>query len=138
MGCTGFDPQILAMALLGTGLTSSAATAINQYLEIPYDSQMLRTRNRPLVLGQLSPLHGVCFATVAGITGISLLALVNPLTAVLGSLNLVLYSFIYTPMKRANMSNTWVGAIVGAIPPVMGFTAANNCIGTSYVILISP
>jgi protoheme IX farnesyltransferase len=126
---TSVDASILAAALLGTALTSGSATALNQYLEIPFDSQMKRTRNRPLVVGHITPLHAIGFATVSGITGLTLLSWVNPLTAILGASNLLLYAFIYTPMKRAHIANTWVGAIVGAIPPVMGFTAANNFIG---------
>ncbi|CAG2162764.1 unnamed protein product, partial [Oppiella nova] len=125
---TPIDPLILTATLVGTGLTSGSATAINQYLEIPFDSQMKRTQNRPLVLGRISGLHAMGFAGVSGLTGLALLSYVNPLTAVLGASNLILYSFIYTPMKRAHIANTWVGAVVGAIPPIMGFTAATNCI----------
>ena len=124
-----FDLSIFTATLLGTALTSGSATAINQFLEIPFDSQMKRTQNRPLVLGRITSLHACGFAAVTGVTGLSLLLYVNPLTAVLGASNLLLYSFIYTPMKRAHIANTWVGAIVGAIPPVMGYTAVNNCIG---------
>ena len=128
------DPGILTATLLGTALTSGAAASLNQYLEIPFDSQMVRTRNRPLVVGQLSPFHAFGFASVLGVTGLSLLWYVNPLTCLLGGSNLLLYSFIYTPMKRAHIANTWVGAVVGAIPPVMGFAAANNFIGKKLVI----
>ena len=123
------DWTLLTATLLGTALTSGSATTINQLLEVPFDSQMKRTQNRPLVLGRISPLHAFGFAAISGVTGLTLLSWVNPLTAVLGATNLVLYSFIYTPMKRAHIANTWVGAIVGAIPPVMGFTAVNNYIG---------
>ena len=120
---------LMAATLLGTGLTSASATTINQFLEIPFDSQMKRTQNRPLVLGRISSLHSCGFAAVTGVAGLTLLSYANPLTAALGATNLLLYSFIYTPMKRAHIANTWVGAIVGAIPPVMGYTAVNNCIG---------
>jgi protoheme IX farnesyltransferase len=126
---TSVDVSILTATLLGTALTSGSATALNQYLEVPFDSQMKRTQNRPLVVGHITPLHAIGFATVSGITGLTLLSCVNSLTAILGASNLLLYAFIYTPMKRAHVANTWVGAIVGAIPPVMGFTAANNFIG---------
>ncbi|XP_054162117.1 protoheme IX farnesyltransferase, mitochondrial-like, partial [Oppia nitens] len=129
------DPMVLSLTLLGTGLTSSSATAINQFLEIPFDSQMKRTKNRPLVLGKISPLHACGFAAVTGVSGLALLLYVNPLTALLGASNLVLYSFIYTPMKRAHIANTWIGAIVGAIPPVMGFTAATNSIGINAILM---
>lgn len=129
MGFTHFDPTLVACALVGTALTSSSAAALNQFLEVPYDSQMIRTKNRPIVMKQVSPLHSFTFSLVSGVTGISLLAAaVNPLTAALGALNLVLYSFVYTPMKRVNILNTWVGSVVGAIPPIMGYTAATGSI----------
>ena len=123
------DP-LLASSLIGPTLTSGSAAAWNHYLEVPFDSQMKRTQDRPLVRGLISPLHAASFAFVSGATGLTIVATrVNPLPAVLGGINLCLYSFIYTPMKRVHIANTWVGAIVGAIPPVMGFTAINNAIG---------
>lgn len=130
MGCSSFDPGLAAVTLIGTGLTSASAASLNQFLEIPFDSQMLRTRNRPLVLQQLSSGRALTFSIISGTTGLTVLGtMVNPLTAALGAFNLVLYSFVYTPMKRANIANTWIGSIVGAIPPVMGYTAAANLIG---------
>ncbi|MED6241162.1 hypothetical protein ATANTOWER_000763 [Ataeniobius toweri] len=88
---------------------------------------MNRTKNRPLVRGQISPLHAVSFALACGIPGVALLTLVvNPLTGFLGALNIFLYTCCYTPLKRLSIVNTWVGAVVGAIPPVMGWTAATG------------
>lgn len=130
MGMAAFDPQLMIFTLLGTGLCSSSAAALNQFLEIPYDSQMSRTKSRPLVTHHVTPLHAFTFAVLTGLTGVTLLATnVNMLTASLGALNLILYSFIYTPMKRFNILNTWIGSIVGAIPPIMGYTAATGSIG---------
>lgn len=126
VACQSFvdSAPIIAIAALGTFLCSSSAAALNQFLETPYDSQMRRTAIRPLVVGQVSPLETVIFASVTGLSGITILAnYVNTLTATLGALNLILYSFIYTPMKRSNVANTWIGSIVGAIPPMMGSTA---------------
>ncbi|XP_074594170.1 cytochrome c oxidase assembly factor 10 [Brevipalpus obovatus] len=136
MGCTTFDTQLALATLAGTGLTSAAAASLNQFLEVPFDSQMMRTRNRPLVLQKLSSGKAITFSLISGVTGLTILTtLVNPLTASLGAFNLVLYSFVYTPMKRANIANTWVGSIVGAIPPVMGFTAATNLIDLPSALL---
>lgn len=74
-----------------------------------------------------SPLLAVCFAASCGVPGIALLTLgVNPLTGALGAFNIFLYTCCYTPMKRMSIANTWVGAVVGAIPPVMGWTAATG------------
>lgn len=119
-------PVLLATAL-GTTLCSASANTINQLLEIPFDAQMARTRNRPLLRRVITPLHAASFAAVTGVAGPAiLLTLVNPLTAALGALNIGLYAGVYTPMKRRTIWNTWVGAIVGAVPAVMGWTAAGG------------
>ncbi|KAG8008741.1 Protoheme IX farnesyltransferase, partial [Nibea albiflora] len=131
-----FDPLIFFVSCLGTGLASCTANSINQYFEVPFDSNMNRTKNRPLVRGQISPLHAVSFALACGVPGVALLTLaVNPLTGFLGALNIFLYTCCYTPLKRLSISNTWVGAIVGAIPPVMGWTAATGCLDPGALLL---
>lgn len=128
--------QPIALGALGTFMCSASAAAINQFLETPYDSQMRRTSVRPLITGQASPLETVIFASVVGISGVTLLATcVNPTTAVLGAANLVLYSFIYTPMKRSNVANTWVGSVVGSIPPIMGSTAVLGSVSFDAAML---
>ena len=132
MAFQSINPALLVATLVGTGLTSGSAACFNQFLEVPYDSQMPRTRNRPLVLGKLSSGNAFAFAVISGTTGLTILAtMVNPLTFALGATNLVLYSFVYTPMKRINIENTWIGSVVGAVPPIMGYTAATNSIGNS-------
>lgn len=131
-----FDLSCLLLATLGTGLASCAANSINQFFEVPFDSNMNRTKNRPLVRGQISPLHAVSFAAACGVPGIAILALgINPLTGALGAFNLFLYTCCYTPMKRLSILNTWVGSVVGAIPPVMGWTAATGSIGAGALLL---
>ncbi|CAG8552318.1 15578_t:CDS:1, partial [Acaulospora morrowiae] len=111
----------------GTGLCVASANAINQWLEIPYDAQMARTRNRVLVRNVITPTHALYFGIVTGITGTGILStMVNPLTALLGASNILLYTCVYTPMKRVTIANTWVGSIVGAIPPMMGWAACTN------------
>ncbi|KAF3704201.1 Protoheme IX farnesyltransferase, mitochondrial [Channa argus] len=131
-----FDPVIFFVSSLGTGLASCSANSINQYIEVPFDSNMNRTKNRPLVRGQISPLHAVSFALACGVPGVALLTLaVNPLTGFLGALNIFLYTCCYTPLKRLSITNTWVGAVVGAIPPVMGWTAATGCLEPGALLL---
>ncbi|RVE59810.1 hypothetical protein OJAV_G00192640 [Oryzias javanicus] len=131
-----FDPLNFFVSSLGTGLASCAANSINQYFEVPFDSNMNRTKNRPLVRGQISPLHAVSFALACGVSGVALLTLaVNPLTGFLGALNIFLYTCCYTPLKRLSITNTWVGAVVGAIPPVMGWTAATGCLEPGALLL---
>jgi len=88
---------------------------------------MSRTKNRVLVKGYLTPLHAVGFAIVAASSGLAILSYgVNSLTASLGIANLVLYTCIYTPMKRYSILNTWVGSVVGAIPPLMGWAGCSG------------
>lgn len=131
-----FDPAMFFLASLGTGLSSCAANSINQYFEVPFDSNMNRTKNRPLARGQISPLHAVTFAAVCGVSGVGLLTLaVNPLTGMLGALNIFLYTCCYTPLKRLSITNTWVGAVVGAIPPTMGWTAATGSLDPGALLL---
>ncbi|KAG0640338.1 UbiA prenyltransferase family-domain-containing protein [Tuber brumale] len=122
-------PTLSALTLtfltVGTALSSSSANAFNMYLEPTYDRQMSRTRNRPLVRGLLTPRQALVFAAVTGLLGVgSLYVGVNPTVAALGGINIVLYASVYTPLKRISVVNTWVGAIVGGIPPLMGWAAA--------------
>lgn len=121
------DLSTLFSLTVGTALCITSANAYNQFVEPPYDAQMSRTRNRVLVRKAVSPLHAWSFATATGLGGVGLLAAaVNPLTAALGAANLVLYAAVYTPMKRMSIANTWVGSVVGAIPPMMGWAACTN------------
>lgn len=107
-----FVASTFVLCAIGTGLCSAAANSINQYHEVPFDAQMSRTKNRVLVRGQVSPLHSIGFAIGAAGTGICMLYYgVNGMTALLGASNLVLYTMIYTPMKRYSILNTWVGSI---------------------------
>jgi len=125
-----------AIATVGTAMASAAANSINQILEVPFDSQMSRTKNRVLVRGQLSPLHAATFALVLASSGTVLLwTMVNPLTAMLSLGNLVLYTCIYTPMKRYSIANTWVGSVVGAVPPLIGWSAATGTLDPGAFIL---
>lgn len=123
----GANVLTLLSLTAGMGLCSCAANALNQFLEAPYDAQMLRTRNRPLPARQTNHLNAAVFAGATSVGGVTMLAsLVNPTVALLGAGNIVLYSFIYTPLKRIHIVNTWIGSIVGAIPPMMGWAAATN------------
>ena len=93
--------------------------------EPKYDAMMSRTRNRPLVRGLIGKKGALLFATATGALGVgSLWFGVNPTVAFLGSLNIFLYAGVYTPMKRISVLNTWIGAVVGGIPPLMGWAAA--------------
>ena len=126
----GGDPLngiLLLHTLGGTLLLACGAAALNQYMERKWDSQMLRTASRPLPSGELQPLAvlfvGVCISVVGMIW---LSQLVNALTGFLGALTLGSYLFVYTPLKRKTPLNTLIGAIPGALPPLMGWTAAHG------------
>jgi protoheme IX farnesyltransferase len=113
--------------LAATGLVAMGASALNQLLEREYDAKMRRTQDRPLPSGRLQPTTVAIFGGVSSVAGLVYLALaVNLLTSVLGAVTLVSYLFIYTPLKRVTWLNTAIGAIPGALPPLMGWTAARG------------
>lgn len=121
------DYLLMFNALAATALVASGASALNQLLEREYDAKMRRTQNRPLPSGRLQPTTVMLFGGVTSVAGLVYLALtVNLLTSVLGAVTLVSYIFIYTPLKRVTWINTLVGAVPGALPPLMGWTAARN------------
>jgi len=114
-------------AMFGTALVASGAAALNQFLEREHDAKMRRTATRPLPSGRLQPATAAIFGGVCSVAGLVYLAvLVNPLTSVLGAVTSISYLFIYTPLKRVTWVNTLVGAIPGALPPLMGWTAARG------------
>ena len=118
---------LLFHALLGTGLTAAGASALNMAFEWEADSKMRRTETRPIPSGRLSMLHGLLFGSALCISGsIYLFFFVNLLTASLAVITASLYLFAYTPLKKKSSLCTIVGAVPGAIPPMMGWTAARN------------
>lgn len=119
-------PVLLATAV-GTALCSASANTLNQLQEVPFDAQMSRTRMRPIVRRAITPLHAAAFAAVSGIAGPALLwTMTNPTTALIGAGTIALYAGPYTWLKRKSIANTWVGAVVGAAPPIMGWTACGG------------
>ncbi len=124
------DWLLLLNALVGTALVSSGASALNQVIERNSDARMRRTARRPLAAGRLSREQGLSFGVGLAVIGMAYLALlVNLLTAVLGALTLAGYVFVYTPMKRYSSLATIVGAVPGAVPPMMGVSAATDHVG---------
>ncbi|KAL3473434.1 mitochondrial Protoheme IX farnesyltransferase [Aspergillus californicus] len=109
----------------GTFLSCCSANTLNMIFEPKYDALMSRTRNRPLVRGLISKRSAVLFAIATAALGLGLLYLgTNPTVAGLSAANIAIYAFVYTPLKRIHVVNTWVGAVVGFIPPLMGWIAA--------------
>ena len=118
---------ILISTAVGTTLCAASANTLNQIQEVPFDAQMVRTRTRPLVRRAITPMHATGFAIASGITGPALLfTMVNPATAYIGVANIALYAGLYTWMKRKSVYNTWVGAVVGGLPPLMGWVACGG------------
>ncbi|KAI7797054.1 hypothetical protein IRJ41_011934 [Triplophysa rosa] len=146
-----FDPVTFIMASVGTGLCSCTANSINQVSHLiqfhKITAHSAPDRANQIIQAVLTPgwnmpasvrlpLHAVSFALACGIPGLTLLTLgVNPLTGFLGALNIFLYTCCYTPLKRLSITNTWVGAVVGAIPPVMGWTAATGSLDPGALLL---
>ncbi|RMZ87503.1 hypothetical protein DV736_g5271, partial [Chaetothyriales sp. CBS 134916] len=131
---TTFSTSTLTFLFLtsGTFLSCACANTLNMLIESKYDALMTRTRNRPLVRNLISRPGAAAFALACGTTGLSLLYFgTNPTVAGLSALNIFLYAGVYTPMKRVSAANTWVGAIVGGIPPLMGWCAAAGQAATS-------
>lgn len=121
------DPLLLLHTLVGTALVAAGTNALNQYVEREHDAKMHRTRTRPLPAGRITPRAALIFSSAVAIIGTLYLALaVNWLTAFLGAFTLTSYIFVYTPLKRVSTICTIIGAIPGAIPPLMGWTAATN------------
>lgn len=119
------SPLTLLFLTTGTTLCSASANALNMLYEPSTDAKMSRTRNRPLVRNLLSTRAAVLFAVGCGLVGTAALCWgVNPTVAFLGAANIALYAGVYTPMKRMHWLNTWAGALVGGIPPLMGWAAA--------------
>jgi heme o synthase len=127
LGSQTFDWILFINAMLATTLLAFGVATLNQYIERDIDKLMTRTENRPLPSGRLSPIEALIFGSVLCVVSeIYLYFAVNPLTALLGFAVIVGYVFLYTPLKTRTSLSTAIGAIPGALPPLLGFTAAAN------------
>jgi protoheme IX farnesyltransferase len=130
--------RLLPATLIGTALCAAAASALNQSFEHRLDALMVRTRLRPIPAGRVAPLEALIFGVALALAGTAMLFfLVNPLTALIGGLTIFFYVALYTPLKRRTTLCTVVGAIPGALPPVMGWTAVHNSLGVGAVALFA-
>jgi heme o synthase len=130
-------PMALWHAVLGVALVTAGASIINQLLERDTDARMHRTRHRPLPAGRLGAYEVLTLGSTASVSGFVYLALTvpDPTAALLTALTFVLYVFAYTPAKRTTTLNTLIGAVPGALPPVIGWTAVTGRIDAGAVAL---
>lgn len=123
----GFNAALFVNAMLGITLLAFGVATLNQYIERNIDTLMERTAKRPLPMGKLTPAEALIFGIVlCAVAEIYLLFLVNGLTAVLGLTVIVGYVLLYTPLKTRTSASTAIGALPGAMPPLMGWTAASG------------
>ncbi len=131
LGARGrFDVVAFLVALAGTGLVGGAACAWNQIVERDRDARMKRTARRPLPSGRAALVPGACFATVLLAAGLGALWWLSTAAALVALATFVLYVCVYTPLKPRTTLNTAVGAVPGALPPLIGWAAAGAGLGT--------
>lgn len=129
---------LMLHTVFATALVAGGAAALNQLLERVHDAKMRRTAGRPLPSGRLQPTAVLIYGAACSAAGLIWLALaVNLLTSFLGAITLVLYLFVYTPMKRVTWLNTAIGAVPGALPPLMGWTAARDAVSAEGWVLFA-
>lgn len=124
------------MFLLGGFLISGSSVTINQIKEKKYDALMKRTLNRPIPSGRISDQEGWIFTVLTGVVGLTLMYVFgNPLACLLSFTSLILYAFVYTPLKRVGPIAVFVGAIPGALPPLIGWAAATGILSYEAMII---
>ena len=125
------DFSVLASLLIGTSLAAGGAAVLNQWLERAADAQMARTKDRPIPSGQIAPYNALMFGLGLSVFGSYLLyAGANPLAGLLTASTVASYVLLYTPLKKLTTWNTLVGAVPGALPPLIGWAAAEGQIST--------
>ena len=121
------DFVALFHVVFGTALAAGGAAALNQWWEHRYDAIMVRTQTRPIPAGRMTPREGLIVGTILGAAGVCYLAIgVNLISALLAGATIAIYLFAYTPLKRISVANTLVGAVPGALPPLIGWAGARN------------
>jgi protoheme IX farnesyltransferase len=131
------DPRAFVLSVVGTALIVGAANALNMWWEREVDGQMARTRNRPLPAGRLSPDVALVFGLALAAASIPMLFLVNVATGTLGLIALVSYVAVYTPLKRHTHLALLVGAVPGAMPPLLGWCTVTGRIGLGGALLFA-
>ena len=139
LGNTGqFELFNFLITIIGTTMLAGGAGAINHYIEKDLDMLMDRTKSRPIPAGLISSQTALYFGIIQSVLGFGLLlAFVNMLTALLGLLTIVLYIFVYTPLKMITWLNTTIGAVPGALPALGGWAASSNELNPNAWILFA-
>lgn len=136
LGAASVDFGVMLHTIAGSGLVAGGAAALNQVLERDTDAAMQRTRLRPVAAGRVTRLEGTLFAAALGAAGLAELALrVNLLAAAVALATLITYVAIYTPLKRRTPWATTIGAVPGALPPVIGWAAARGALTVEAWVL---
>jgi protoheme IX farnesyltransferase len=134
----GASARLWWLTLVGTLLLVGSASTLNMYLERDVDAKMVRTRGRPLPAGRLSPTLALWFGLSQAAIAIPMLWLgANALTGALGALALVLYVLVYTPLKRRTTLSLLIGAVPGAMPPLLGWTAATGSVSVAALAVFA-
>lgn len=124
--------------IVGGVLTTASANSFNQVIEKDLDKLMDRTAQRPIPGSRMSAQEGLLFGVLTGVAGVFILSwFLNPASGLLGLLSIILYTIAYTPMKRRSPFAVFIGAIPGAIPPLLGWVAATNQFGMGAWLLFS-
>src|SRR5690606_31441189 len=117
-------------------MSAAGAAALNQWLEREHDSRMRRTKDRPLPAGRLHPTDALLIGCTLSLSGVATLALFsNVLAAGISAITILTYVLVYTPLKRVTTLNTLIGAIPGALPPLIGWVAATGGIDLGGILL---
>lgn len=129
---------VVIALLVGTWLIVGSANTLNMYMERAIDAKMARTRHRPLPSGRLRPRIALWFGILQGLVGLPVLALgASTVTGLLGAIALLVYVLIYTPMKQRSVHALLVGAVPGAMPPLLGWTAATGALSSGSLVLFA-
>jgi protoheme IX farnesyltransferase len=139
LGCQG-EPDYLCLfyTLVGTALAAGGTLALNQLLEREADAKMYRTKLRPLPDGRIQPFDALVFGTLITVSGLMcLILIVNPLSALVAAAIVLSYLFAYTPLKKKTSLCSIIGAVPGALPPVIGWAAARETLSLEAWVLFT-
>tara|TARA_Y100001954_G_scaffold237100_1_gene299733 strand:- start:1757 stop:2557 length:801 start_codon:yes stop_codon:yes gene_type:complete len=137
MGVESIDIKTMLLLTVGGYLLTGASNGLNQIFERKSDGLMERTKNRPLPSGRMTVKQAIFWIILAGIIGLGCLYQLNKIAAFLGFIAMVLYAFVYTPMKSKSSLCVFIGAIPGALPPMIGYVAATGDFGIEPGVLFA-